>query len=140
MRTKLRALRLGERTYTWRATIGHVAGHGVDIHRCVRVRVWGTGKTGRALEADLLAKATSVGWMPAATDGSYPAPADVRCLVEHALALGWDPGAVGGTFRLVEEHEVELPGFLLTDRVRDPGAPDPTARVIRAAEAWERRV
>lgn len=140
MRTRLRALRIGERTYTWRATIGQVAGDGVDVHRCVRVRAWGAGKTGRALEADLLSKATSVGWTPADTDGSYPEPADVRCLVEHALAVGWDPGALGGTFRLTEEHGLELPGFLLTDRLCDPGAPDPTARVIRAAEAGERRV
>ncbi|MEQ0560463.1 hypothetical protein ABJI51_15350 [Amycolatopsis sp. NEAU-NG30] len=133
MRTRLRTLRIGERTYTWRATIGQVAGDGVDLHRCIRVRVWGAGKTGRALEADLLSKATSMGWTPAATDGSYPEPADVRSLVEHALALGWDPAALGGTFRLTEEHGVELPGFLLTDRLRDPGALDPTGRVVRAA-------
>lgn len=140
MRTRLRTLRVRERTYTWRATIGQVAGDGVDVHRCVRVRAWGAGKTGRALEADLLSKATSVGWTPAATDGSYPASADVRCLVECALALGWDPGARGGTFRLTEAHAVELPGFLLTDRVRDPRAPGPTARVIQAAEARDRGV
>ena len=135
MRTRLRTLRVGEQTFTWRAAIGQVAGDGTDRHRCVRVRVWGAGKNGRALEADLLSKATSVGWTPAATDGSYPAAADVRFLVEHALTLGWDPGALGGTFRLTEHHGLELPGFLLTDRVRDPNAPDPTARVIRAAEA-----
>nr|WP_166640607.1 hypothetical protein [Amycolatopsis sp. SID8362] len=128
----MRTLRIGERAYTWRATIGQVAGDGIDFHRCVRVRVWGAGKTGCALEADLLSKATSVGWTPAATDGSYPEPADVRSLVEHALALGWNPSALGGTFRLTEEHGLELPGFLLTDRLRDPDAPDPTGRVIRA--------
>jgi hypothetical protein len=135
VRTRLRTLRVGERTYPWRATIGQVAGDGVDVHRCIRVRVWGAGKNGRALEADLLSKATCVGWTPAATDGSYPAPADVRRLVEHALTLGWDPAAVGGTLRLTEDHGLELPGFLITDRVRDPHAPDPTARVIRASEA-----
>ncbi|MEU4251700.1 hypothetical protein AB0F15_30220 [Amycolatopsis sp. NPDC026612] len=133
MRTRLRTLRIGERDFTWRATIGHVAGDGVDLHRCVRVRVWGDGKNGRALEADLLSKAMSVGWTPAATDGSYPVPADVRRLVEHALTLGWDPGARGGTCWLTEEHGLELPGFLITDRVRDPEAPDPTERVIRAS-------
>ncbi|MGK3201764.1 hypothetical protein [Amycolatopsis sp. MEPSY49] len=135
MRTRLRTLRVGERTYTWRATIGQVAGDGADRHRCVRVRAWGAGKNGRALEADLLSKATSPGWTPAETDGSYPAAADVRRLVEHGLALGWDPTASGGTFRLTEDHGLELPGFLLTDRVRDPHAADPTARVVRAAEA-----
>ncbi|OXM54962.1 hypothetical protein [Amycolatopsis alba] len=96
------------------------------------MRVWGGGKNGRALEADLLSKAMSVGWTPAATDGSYPEPADVRFLIERALALGWDPGALGGTFRLTEEYGVELPGFLLTDRVRDPSARDPSAWVIQA--------
>ncbi|MCR6481958.1 hypothetical protein M8542_03935 [Amycolatopsis sp. OK19-0408] len=133
MRTRLRKLRAGDRDYTWRATIGSVRGDGVDVHRCVRVRVWGAGKNGRALEADLLSKATSVGWTPADTDGSYPAAGDVRRLVDHALALGWDPGLRGGTFRLTEAHGVELPDFLLTDRVRDPAAPDPTERVNRAA-------
>lgn len=133
MRTRLRRLRVGERDFTWRATIGHGDGDGVDSHRCVRVRVWGAGKNSRALEADLLSTAMSVGWTPAATDGSYPTPADVRCLAEHALTLGWDPDAVGGTFRITERHGWELPGFLITDRVRDPGAPDPTARVIRAS-------
>ncbi|WIY00178.1 hypothetical protein QRX60_39970 [Amycolatopsis mongoliensis] len=135
MRTRLRHLRADDRDYTWRATIGSVRGDGAELHRCVRVRVWGAGKNGRALEADLLSKATSAGWTPAATDGSYPASGDVRRLVEHARALGWDPGACGGTFRLTEETGPELPGFLITDRVRDPGAPDPTERVIRASEA-----
>lgn len=135
MRNRLRTLRARAHSYTWRATIGSVRGDGVDLHRCVRVRVWGAGRNSLALEADLLSKATSVGWTPADTDGSYPSAADVRRLVEHALAAGWDPGALGGTFRLTEEHGLELPGFLITDRVRDPGAPDPTERVIRAAEA-----
>ena len=135
MRTRLRRLRAGDRDYTWWAAIGSVRGDGVDLHRCVRVRVWGAGKNGRALEADLLSQATSVGWTPAATDGSYPASGDIRRLVAHARALGWDPDARGGTFRLAEEHGLELPGFLITDRVRDPGAPDPTERVIRASEA-----
>ncbi|GLY37346.1 hypothetical protein Amsp01_033700 [Amycolatopsis sp. NBRC 101858] len=132
MRTRLRHLHSGDRDYTWRATIGSVRGDGVDVHRCVRVRVWGAGKNGRALEADLLSTATSVGWTPAATDGSYPASGDVRRLVEHALALGWDPDARGGTFLLTEETGPELAGFLVTDRVRDPGAADPTARVAEA--------
>jgi hypothetical protein len=134
VRTRLRRLRAGDREYTWRATIGAVPGDGVDLHRCVRVRVWGAGKNGCALEADLLSKATSMGWTPAATDGSHPASGDIRRLVEHALALGWDPDARGGTFRLAEEHAPELPGFLITGRVRDPAAPDPTERVLRASE------
>jgi hypothetical protein len=50
------------------------------------------------------------------------------------LTAGWDPAALGGVFRLTEEHGLELPGFLITDRVRDPAAADPTGRVIRAFE------
>jgi hypothetical protein len=133
VRKRLRKLRVGEREFTWRAEIRHVRGDGVDLHRCLNVRVWGAGKNGRALEADLLSTFTGAGWTPAATDGSYPEPADVRRLIEHALALGWDPGARGGTFLLGERHGVELPGFLITDRPRDPGAPDPTGRVLEAA-------
>ncbi|MGW4521798.1 hypothetical protein [Amycolatopsis sp. NPDC004378] len=59
----------------------------------------------------------------------------MRRLVAHALAAGWDPGALGGTFRLTEAHGLELPDFLITDRLRDPGAADPTERVLRASEA-----
>ncbi|MEV6828507.1 hypothetical protein [Amycolatopsis sp. NPDC051102] len=140
MRRRLRTLRVGERDYTWRATIGHVAGDGDEVHRCIRVRVWGAGKNSRALEADLLSKAVGDGWPAVATDGSYPAPADVRCLVAHALTAGWEPAAPGGVFRLTEAHGLELPGFLITDRVRDPAAADPTGRVIRAFGRQDGRV
>lgn len=72
-----------------------------------------------------------------AADGAYPEPGDVRVLVEHALAHGWEPDAVGGTHFLTEQEHTtfELPAFLLTDRLRVPSAPDPSARVIRAFEA-----
>ncbi|WP_207709933.1 hypothetical protein [Actinomadura macrotermitis] len=56
-------------------------------------------------------------------------------MIEHGLAHGWEPDAVGGTFVLTErEHAAawELAGFLLTDRLRDGAAPDPTSRVIAA--------
>jgi hypothetical protein len=121
----------------WSARIHHVAGER-DCHRCVRLRVWGAGKNSRALQADLLSKAV-LPW-GCATDSAYPTPADVRSVIDYALASGWDPDLVGGTFFLSEREHAsafELAGFLLTDRLRDEGAPDPTARVFRAFDERE---
>jgi hypothetical protein len=131
----LRKLRTGGREFVWKADIRHVRGER-DCHRCIRVRVWGGGKNSRALQADLLSKSWGSPWGACATDGAYPTADDVRSLIGYALAHGWEPDAVGGTYVLAErEHmEFELPAFLLTDRLRDPSAPDPTARVIRASE------
>ncbi len=105
-----------------------------DCHRCVRLRVWGAGKNSRALQADLLSKAWALPW-GCATDNAYPASGDVRQVIDHALANGWDPDLLGGTFYLSElGDDFELDAFLLTDRLRDPAAPDPTGRVARAFE------
>ncbi|WP_433436961.1 hypothetical protein [Nonomuraea sp. CA-141351] len=132
MRARLRKLYAGGREFVWSGRLYHVAGDR-DCHRCVRLRVWGAGKNSHALEADLLSKAI-LPW-GCATDGSYPTPQDVRNVIDYALTHGWDPGLVGGTFFLSErDHAFELPGFLLTDRLRDDGAPDPTARVFGASE------
>lgn len=136
MRTRLRKLRTGGREFVWKADIRHVLGER-DCHRCIRVRVWGAGKNSRALQADLLSKTWGSPWGACAADGAYPERGDVRVLIEHALAYGWEPDAVGGTHFLTEQEHTtfELPAFLLTDRLRVPSAPDPTARVIRAFEA-----
>ncbi|MEV0228165.1 hypothetical protein [Nonomuraea sp. NPDC050786] len=131
MRARLRKLYAGGREFVWSGRIHHVAGDR-DCHRCVRLRIWGAGKNSRVLEADLLSKAI-LPW-GCASDSSYPTPVDVRQVIDHALALGWDPGLAGGTFFLSEASAFELPGFLLTDRLRDDGAPDPTARVFEASE------
>ena len=136
VRERLRSLRIGEREFTWTARIGHVAGEG-DCHRCIRLRIWGDGKNSRALEADLLSKSCHSPWTACATDGAYPQPGDVRAVIDYALERGWDPAATGGPFLLTERDHAsafELDGFLLTDRRRDPSAPDPTARVIHAYE------
>lgn len=130
MRTRLRHLRHGSRVFTWRAEIHHVRGDR-DWHRCIRVRVWGTGKTGQALQADLLS--LFVGPWGCASDGSYPTPADVRALILYALRTGWDPSRAGGTFALSELQHVDsfqLPDFVLTDRLRTPHGWDPTDRVL----------
>lgn len=135
MRTRLRRLRIGARTFVWRATIHHVRGSG-DCHRCIRLRVWGAGKASQALQADLLSVAWPAPWAACAADGAYPTPADVRAVVGHALQHGWQPERRGGTFLLAEHEHARftLPGFLLTDRLRTAGGADPTLRVIREYE------
>ncbi|GAB2816513.1 hypothetical protein GCM10027176_21470 [Actinoallomurus bryophytorum] len=99
--------------------------------------MWGGGKNSHALEADLLSKSCASPWTACATDNAYPQPRDVRAVIDYALKRGWDATATGGTFLLSERDHAsafELEDFLLTDRRRDPAAPDPTARVIRAYE------
>jgi hypothetical protein len=140
MRTRLRQIRVDARTFVWRAEIRHARGSD-DCHRCIRVRGWGAGKTGQALQADLLSLAWPAPWGACATDGAYPAPADVRALISYALEHGWQPALRGGTFVLSErEHAARfsLPGFLLTDRLLTMEGTDPTVRVIRAYEAHQR--
>jgi hypothetical protein len=136
VRTRLRQMRIGARTFVWRAEIRHVQGIG-DCHRCIRLRVWGAGKTSQALQADLLSVAWPAPLGACVTDGAYPTPADVRAVISYALEHGWQPERLGGTFVLSErEHAAAftLPDFLLTDRLRTPEGADPTARVTRAYE------
>jgi hypothetical protein len=136
MRTRLRELHASGRAFTWTASIRCVPGSG-DCHRCIRVRVQGAGKNSRPLQADLLSTAWPAPWGACASDDAYPTAADVRAVIGCGLARGWDPDARGGTFLLAESSqapEPELTGFLVTDRLQDPGAPDPTGRVIRASE------
>lgn len=132
-RARLRRLRVDDREYTWTAKITGVSGER-DHHRCVRLRVWDDDRKSRALEADLLSNAWGLPW-GSATDTSHPKPGDVRAVIDYALANGWDPTATGAPFFLSErDHAFELPDFILTDRLRDPSAPDPTDRVIDAYE------
>ncbi|WIM93540.1 integrase [Actinoplanes oblitus] len=133
MRTRLRRLRLGPRIFTWCAEIHHLQGS-ADCHRCVRVRAWGSGKTGQALQADLMS--TFLGpWGACTTDGSYPTSGAVRGLVTYGLRHGWQPERRGGVFALTEaRHAGTLPltGFLLTDRLRTPHGADPSERLFAA--------
>jgi len=133
MKTRLRKRMVAGRQYVWRGEIREVRGER-HWHRCIRVRVFGAGKNSRALQVDLLSKTWTKEWF-SYVDEAYPTPADLRAIIERGLALGWDPDAVGGTFLLTEADHTgwELPRFLITDRLRDPAAADPTARVIRAA-------
>lgn len=137
MRTRLRRLRVDGRTYVWRAEIRHVQGSG-DCHRCIRVRAWGSGKTGLALQADLLSVSWPSPWGACATDDAYPTPADVRALITYALAEGWRPEVLGGTYVLSERQHgarFALPRFVLTDRLHAAEGEDPTHRVAQALEA-----
>ncbi|MEV6367572.1 integrase [Micromonospora musae] len=137
MRTRLRQLRIDARTFVWSAKIRHVSGGG-DCHRCIRLRVWGAGKTSRALQADLLSVTWGSPWGACVTDTAFPTPADIRAVIDYALLHGWQPEEPGGTFMLSEDEHAagfELPEFLLTDRLRTPESGDPTTRVIRADEA-----
>lgn len=140
VRTRLRQIQIGVRTFVWCADIRHVQGSG-DCHRCIRLRVWSAGKTSQALQADLLSVAWPAAWGACATDGAYPTPVDVRAVISHALEHGWQPERRGGTF-VLSEHEhaagFALPDFLLTDRLRTPDSADPTVRVIRAYELRHR--
>ncbi|WP_181773579.1 hypothetical protein [Amycolatopsis pittospori] len=81
---------------------------------------------------DLLSKDSGMGWDPAETDGSYPSAVDIRRLIEQALAADWDPDVRGGTFLFTEHQGLELPDFLVIDRVRDPNPSDPASRVNQA--------
>ncbi|MBO2447084.1 hypothetical protein J4573_08285 [Actinomadura barringtoniae] len=132
MKTRLRKLHAHNREFAWTAKVHHVKGR--DCHSCVRLRVWGAGKNSRLLQADLLSRAV-LPW-GCATDDGYPTPKDVRAVIDYALANGWDPDLPSGTFYLTEaDHTLELPGFILTDRPRDPDSPDPTTRVL---DAWDK--
>ena len=138
MRTRLRQLRIGARTFVWRAEIRHVQGSG-DCHRCFRLRAWGAGKTSQALQADLLSVSWPMPWAACATDDAYPTPADVRAVIIYALKHGWQPEKRGGTFVLSEQETgFALPDFLLTDRLRTPESADPTAEAIRAYQPCRR--
>lgn len=139
MRIRLRRLRVGARTFVWCAEIRYVQGSG-DCHRCIRLRVWGAGKTSQALQTDLLSVTWPSPWSVCATDNVYPTPSDVQAVIGYALRHGWQPERRGGTF-VLSEHEhagFALPNFLLTDRLCTTESADPTARVVRAYELRHR--
>ncbi|MEV0808850.1 hypothetical protein [Micromonospora sp. NPDC050200] len=140
MRTRLRRLRVGGREFTWRAVICHVPGE-LDCHRGIRLRVWAGGKTSRPLQVDLVSRAWPAPWGACASDNAYPQPHDVRAIIVFALANGWQCDARGGVFLVTEGEHVnalELPDFLVTDRIQVPEAADPSARVVEAFERSSR--
>ncbi|MGW0215147.1 integrase [Micromonospora chokoriensis] len=127
MRSRLRRLHIDGREFTWKADIRSAPGPDGRLHRYIRIRVWGAGKNGRALQVDVTERPYS---LPTVASGDqyvetdvhgsvetypYPTAADVRVLVRYGLSTGWAPGAVGGTFLVMSSAELDLPGFLVFD-------------------------
>jgi hypothetical protein len=114
MKRLMRTMCIGVREFKWTAGIWWVRDAELEYHRCVRVRVWGGGKNGRMLQADL--ESTTPGPWGGVPDVSYPAPRDVRAIIDYALEHGWDPAVIGGCHELGTDVEIEIPCFRFTDR------------------------
>jgi len=117
VRLRLRTLRIGAVNYRWAAEICNYCDITGEYFRCVRVRVWGGGKNGRVLCADLLSTSGPGPW-GSATDGAYPTPRVVRAVVDYAVANGWEPRALGGRHRLDTDADLPIPDFRITDALR----------------------
>lgn len=142
MRERLRKLHFEGQEFTWTADIRAAPGAGGRRHRYIRVRVWGAGKNGCALQADMIelpapaepakntpaepatnapaepvekALAESVGSESAEKTYAYPSAAIVRQLIAWAQAAGWTPEKVGGTFRVSPVTGPALPGLALVE-------------------------
>ncbi len=83
----------------------------VECHRAVRVRAWGAGKTGRALQADLLSATWPTPWGACDGDDTYRTATDVRALIGYALDHGWRPDTRGGGFVLSEREHGESSSY-----------------------------
>ena len=113
MRERLRKLHLDGREFTWTADIRPAPGADGRRHRYIRVRVWGAGKTGCVLQADLTETPTPA--TPEETTYAYPSAAIIRQLVTWGLVAGWKPDQVGGIFRVTATAGPVLPGLTLVD-------------------------
>src|ERR1700677_2201258 len=91
MKIRMRTLRAGSREFKWTAEVCWYRDVKLEDRRCVRVRVWGGGKNGCMLLADL--ESTSSGPWGGVPDSSYPTPRDVRAITDYALEHGWGPAA-----------------------------------------------
>ncbi|MFI2304096.1 hypothetical protein ACH5AL_35505 [Actinacidiphila glaucinigra] len=66
----------------------------------------------RAVVADLVSASAPGPWGHCATGTAHPTPRDVRPLVEHALAVGWEPDVPGVPLVLIAgSGDPGLPGF-----------------------------
>ena len=106
MKTRIRTLRIGAAEFVWTAEL--------CPPRCVRVRVWGDGKNGCMLRADLSSTADAGLWGDD-PDAAYPTPGVVRAIIEYGLGHGWTPRAVGGRYVVGTDADLEIPGFRVTD-------------------------
>jgi hypothetical protein len=115
MSARLRTLCIGAREFRWPAQISGFTGPSAGYHRCVRVRVWGGGKNGRVLSADLVS--VNPGPWCGTPDSSYPTPGAVRAIIDYALHHGWDPAVTGGRHQVRADDELDIPGFSVTDQL-----------------------
>jgi hypothetical protein len=113
MRERLRKLHVDGREFTWRADIRAGPGAGGRRLRYIRVRVWGAGKNGCVLQADLTESPVTA--TAEEVTYAYPSAAIVRRLVSWGLAAGWTPEQVGGSFRVGSMTGPTLPGLALID-------------------------
>jgi len=113
MRERLRKLHIGGREFTWKADIRAAPGAGGRRLRYIRVRVWGAGKNGCVLQADMTELPAPE--MSDETTYVYPSAAIVRQLVSWGLEAGWTPEQVGGVFRVSSMVGPVLPGLRLVD-------------------------
>jgi hypothetical protein len=113
MRNRLRKLHFEGREFTWAAEIRAATGADGRRRRSIRVRIWGAGKNGCALQADMTE--FPVPTTPDETTYAYPSAAIVCRLVASGLAGGWAPEKVGGVFRLGSATGPVLPGLALID-------------------------
>jgi hypothetical protein len=113
MRDRLRKLHFEGREFVWKADIRAAPGGDGYRYRYIRVRVWGAGKNGCVLQADLMEVPDPAA--PAETTYAYPSAAIVLRLVSWGLAAGWTPDKVGGMFRVSSAAGPVLPGLALVD-------------------------
>jgi hypothetical protein len=109
MSTRIRTLRIGATEFKWTA----------ELHEplLVRLRIWGGGKNGCMLRADLASSGDAGMLWGDAPDIAYPTPRVVRTIIEYALDHGWDPAAVGGRHDIERGAELEIPGFHFTGQL-----------------------
>ena len=113
MRERLRKVHVDGREFTWKADIRGSPGADGRRLRYIRVRVWGAGKNGCVLQADMTE--LPVPASPEETTYAYPSAAIVRRLVSWGLEAGWTPEQVGGVFRVSSTAGPVLPGLGLVD-------------------------
>jgi hypothetical protein len=106
MKTRIRTLRIDAAEFKWTAEL--------SPPRCARVRVWGGGKNGCMLRADLTSTEDAGLWGDD-PDAAYPTPGVVRAIIEYAVDHGWDPMVLGGRHVVGTDAELEIPGFRVTD-------------------------
>ena len=116
VKVRVRVLRIGAKEYRWTAELGSYLDTHRHRNRCVRLRVWGGGKNGRMLRADLIAP-TDQGLWGDDPGAAYPTPGAVRAIIDYALDHGWEPAAIGGLHELRTGADLEIEGWRVTDQL-----------------------